>query len=262
MTIIIKRKLLNRFLLSLIYLDLIIGTELLTVFNPVIGILLHITTLVLLLIHSTLSTDRKFSQLLLVLTLAPIIRILSLSLPLHHFSKITWFALISIPVYIAIFTCMHLQHLKPREIGLSPPRLRFLPIDLVMISVAFPVGLIEYQILKPEPIVNLLEGEALISSSIIMILSTGFLEELAFRGIIQYHATNTMGIYGIFYVSFVFSILHIGNLSIFDILLAFFVGLAYSIVVMKTGSIYGVSLSHGIINIVLFILAPAGILTL
>jgi len=157
---------------------------------------------------------------------------------------------------------MHLQHLKPREIGLSPPRLRFLPIDLVMISVAFPVGLIEYQILKPEPIVNLLEGEALISSSIIMILSTGFLEELAFRGIIQYHATNTMGIYGIFYVSFVFSILHIGNLSIFDILLAFFVGLAYSIVVMKTGSIYGVSLSHGIINIVLFILAPAGILTL
>ncbi|MDI6886865.1 MAG: CPBP family intramembrane metalloprotease [archaeon] len=90
-----------------------------------------------------------------------------------------------------------------------------------------------------------------------MIACTGFLEELAFRGLMQYHATRTMGFSGIIFISALFGSLHIGNLSIFDVLLAGSVGFIYSVVVRKTGSLCGVSVSHGIVNIMLFLIAPS-----
>ena len=219
------------------------------------GIAFHALILFALLIHSSLTTDDEFSKLLMVLILAPLIRILSLSMPLAHFSYISWFALISIPVYIAIFTCMYIQHLKPRDVALALPKLKHLPIEIATIILAFPFGILEYHILKPDIIVEL-SFEALLVPALIMIVCTGFLEELAFRGLMQYHATRTMGFSGIVFISALFGALHIGNLSFFDVLLSGSVGFIYSLVVRKTGSIYGVSISHGIINIILFLIAP------
>jgi len=73
----------------------------------------------------------------------------------------------------------------------------------------------------------------------------------------QYHATRTMGFSGIIFISILFGCLHIGNLTIFDVLLAGSVGFVYSLVVRKTGSLYGVTISHGLINSILFLIAPA-----
>jgi hypothetical protein len=82
------------------------------------------------------------------------------------------------------------------------------------------------------------------------------MEELAFRGLMQYHAVRTLGFSGIVFVSVLFGFLHIGNLSALDVLLASSVGFIYSLIVKVTGSIYGISISHGIINITLFLIAP------
>ncbi len=231
--------------------------ELVTIYQVTYGIIIHMLILIMLLSHSTLTADEDFSRLLLGLTIPPMIRILSLSLPLFYFNYLTWFAIISIPVYIAIFTCMYIQRLKPMDVGLSFPSFRDLPIEISVILIAIPIGLFEYTLLKPGPLIGVKESvETFIASSLIMIICTGFLEELAFRGLIQYHATKTMGLYGLFYVSAIFGVLHLGNLSTADAVLAFSVGLFYSLVVRKTGSIYGVSASHGLVNIVLFILSP------
>lgn len=248
---------LQRVVIAITYLILVASAELLTIYNAKYGIAFHALILFIMLIHSslTLTTDSELSGLLMVLIIAPLIRILSLSMPLGYFSYISWFALISIPVYIAIFTCMYIQHLKSADVALALPRLKHLPIELTTILFAFPFGILEYHILKPGIIVEL-SFEALIIPSLIMILCTGFLEELAFRGLMQYHATRTMGFYGIIYISALFGFLHIGNLSIFDVLLAFSIGFIYSLVVRKTDSIYGVSISHGVINIMLFLIAP------
>jgi len=244
-----------RFFISIAYLILVACAELLTTYEARYGIAFHALILFALLIHSSLTSDDEFSKLLMVLILAPLIRILSLSMPLTHFSYITWFAIISIPVYIAIFSCMYIQHIKPKDVALALPRLKHLPIEIGTILFAFPFGILEYHILKPGIIVEL-SFEALIIPALIMILCTGFLEELAFRGLMQYHATRTMGFYGIVFISALFGFLHIGNLSFFDVLVAGSVGFIFSVVVRKTGSIYGVSVSHGIINIILFLIAP------
>ena len=240
------------------YLFLVTCAELLTIYDAKYGIVLYAFILFALLIHSasTLTTDREFSRLLVVLILAPLIRILSLSLPLTHFNYITWFVLISIPIYLAIFTCLHIQRIKPQDVALSLPKLQHLPLELATILFAVPFGILEYQVLKPGILVEP-SFEALIIPALVIITCTGFLEELAFRGLMQYHATRTMGFSGIIFISILFGFLHIGNLSIFDVLLAGGIGFLYSLVVRKTGSLFGVSVSHGVINIMLFLIAPA-----
>ncbi|MGB7531378.1 MAG: CPBP family intramembrane glutamic endopeptidase [Halobacteriota archaeon] len=129
-----------------------------------------------------------------------------------------------------------------------------------MILLAIPFGIIEYQILKPAPFPGLGSGAVnLITASLIFIVCTGFLEELAFRGLIQHNAIRLMNKWwGILFVSTIFGVLHVGNLSPWhlDCVLAFSAGFVFSIVREKTGSIYGISISHGIINTILFLIAP------
>jgi len=62
---------------------------------------------------------------------------------------------------------------------------------------------------------------------------------------------------GLICVAVVFASLHIGWLSIIDLVFVFSIGLFYGFLTLKTGNIIGVSLSHGITNIVLFMIAPS-----
>ena len=222
------------------------------------GIVFHALILFTLLIHSAglLTADPEFSKLLIALAIAPLIRILSLSMPVAQFSYIAWFSIISIPVYITIFTCVYLQRIQPRDIALALPQRQHLPLEFATILFAFPFGILEYYVLKPGILVEP-RLEALLVPVLIMVVCTGFLEELAFRGLMQYHATRTMGFSGIIFISVLFGFLHIGNLTLLDVLLAGSIGFIYSLVVRKTGSLYGVSISHGIINTILFLIAPA-----
>lgn len=254
----------RRALIMLLYILLIAAAEFVTAYAArhgavfaEYGIVFHGLILFALLIHSAriVKADPEFSQLLLVLVLAPLIRILSLSMPVAQFSYIAWFSIISIPVYLMIFTCVYLQQLSPQDIGLALPSKKHLPLEFGIILLAVPVGIMEYHILQPGLLVEP-RLTALVVPVLIMMVCTGFLEELAFRGLMQYHAVRTLGFAGIVLISALFGLLHIGNLTIFDVLLAGGIGFIYALVVRETGSVYGVSISHGIINTTLFLIAP------
>ena len=248
------------------YLLLVTCAEVLTIYNPKAGIALHAVILFALLLHSGMESDKdkNLSTFLMALVLAPLIRILSLSMPSVHFSKISAFLLISIPVFVAIFTCMWVQGLRAKDIGLYLPKLKRTPIEAGVILLAIPIGIVEYLILKPAPLPGLGPGAAnFIAASLIFIACTGFLEELAFRGLLQYNAIKLMNKWwGIVFVSTIFGVLHVGNLALLDCVLAFSVGFIYSVVREKTGSIYGISISHGVINIILFLIAPTIAITI
>jgi membrane protease YdiL (CAAX protease family) len=58
------------------------------------------------------------------------------------------------------------------------------------------------------------------------------------------------------YVNAVFAVLHIGYLSILDVVFVFLVGLLFSLFALRTKSIVGVTIAHGAVNISLFLLLP------
>ena len=92
--------------------------------------------------------------------------------------------------------------------------------------------------------------------ALIFLVCTGFVEELIFRGVLQRSAVALWGWRGIIYVSLLFAILHIGFLSWIDVVFVFAVAVFFAWVVKRTGSLLGVTLSHGITNIVLYLVAP------
>jgi hypothetical protein len=98
--------------------------------------------------------------------------------------------------------------------------------------------------------------EAILIPALILLIFTGFLEELIFRGVFQYFAIRYLGRWGIIYVGIVFAVLHIGYNSALDFVFVLFVSLLFSYIVHETGSILGVTLAHGFTNIGLFLIFP------
>src|SRR5437870_4019837 len=68
-----------------------------------IGLVLHGILLVGLTIHAALDTQPTQQRLLLTLTLAPLIRLLSLSLPLVNFPQVYWYLIVGGPLFLAAF---------------------------------------------------------------------------------------------------------------------------------------------------------------
>lgn len=255
----IRKRNLNIAFICATYLFLITGAELLTSYDPLLGVVSHILILCGLLLYAAIEYDRNklFAQFLMVLVIPPMIRILSLSMPIVHFSRIFWFILISIPIFIAVFTCMWLLGIRPKDAGLLMPRWRDAPIEAGVILMAVPFGIMEYLILKPSPLGLYLAIPNLIALVLIILVCTGFLEELSFRGLMQFTTLQLISKWwAILFVSAIFGVLHAGNLSFLDCLLAFSVGVMFSVVRYRTGSIYGITVSHGVINIILFVVAP------
>jgi len=239
------------------YLTFIILAEVLTSFiDPRYGLFLHSIIMISLLTLSSLKyRDNPSSKLFLSLFLAPLIRIISLSLPLINFPRHTWYIVVNIPVLVATLAMMRVQGIGFKDAGIKFSK----PLAQTGIALTgIPLGFIDYLILKPESIAQGLSFWNLTLLAIGLSLSTGFVEELVFRGIMQPSAVEAFGErLGLICVAAVFAALHIGWLSMIDLAFVFSIGLFYGFATLKTGNIVGVALSHGIINVVLFIVAPS-----
>ena len=195
------------------------------------------------------------SNILLCLSIAPLIRIFSLSLPLTYFPTYAWYIISAIPMTIAAIILMRLQRLNLNDVGLNK-RKPFLQFAIMFTGVPF--GVMEYLILKPASIIDEFSVASVVLIALALMFSTGFVEELIFRGIFQVNAVKMFGPkIGLLVVSAIFAALHIGWLNVFDVVLVFLIGLFFAIIMFKTGSLIGVSLSHGLTNVFLFVVLPS-----
>jgi len=239
------------------YIIFIVFAEVVTSFvDPGYGLLFHSLILISLLVLSSLKHgENPSSRLYLSLSLAPLIRIISLSVPLKHFPSYAWFIVVNVPVLVATVAMMRVQGIGFKNAGIVFEK----PLEVAAIALTgIPLGFIDYFILRPEPLAIGLSFWNLVYIAIGLGLSTGFVEELVFRGIMQRDAVEAFGERrGLIGVALVFAALHIGWLSMLDLVFVFSVGLFYGFMTLKKGNIIGVSLSHGITNVVLFMVAPA-----
>ncbi len=239
----------------IIYLLALITAESTILFHQIsFGLSLEAVILFALLIQSSLTKSYNLSILLRSMMALPIIRIIGLSIPLLQIPTLYWFPIIAIPLFATSYTIIRAQGLSRRNVGLIWGNI---PLQLLIGSTGILLGCIEYTILQPKPLIPVLNIETLIFASIILIISTGFAEELLFRGILQKNAQNVLGpLYGLLYTALLFTALHIGWNHIYDLIFVFAVGLFYGIAFYKTKSIIGTTLSHGISNTFLFLIVP------
>ena len=225
-----------------------------TLINPQLGLAIHGILLVVIFLHGSLLAQGAERKFLLTLTLAPLIRLLSLSMPLFKFEFVTWYMIIGVPLLAAALVVMRLTGYKAKEVGLAWGTR--LPLQVAVALSGIGLGYLEYQILQPVPLADSLSLEQIWMPALILAIFTGFLEELIFRGLMQRASIVVLNKLSFVYVSLLFAVLHIGYKSITDFVFVFLVGLFFSVVVKRTNSILGVTLAHSLTNITLFLIFP------
>lgn len=237
------------------YLIIISAIEIIIASNKLeLGLILEFIVLFALLVTASISKSYNFSNLLMSMMILPLIRIIRLALPVAHANLLYLFFVIAFILFITSITIIRVQRLNREKVGLI---LGNIPVQLVIASSGVLLGFIEYMILKPQPLISSFTLEGVLLASVILVISTGFAEELLFRGILQKNAENVLGnIYGVIYTSILFMVFHIGWYSWLDVLFVFGVSLFYGYLFQKTRSIFGVTLSHGICNSVLYLIMP------
>ena len=239
---------------AIFYLLAVFMAELVTVYgHPLWGVAAHGVILIVVIVHSAVATGYPHRPLLLSLALVPLVRIISLTMPLADIPQILWYPIIYIPLIAAAIVVMRILNYRPEQVGLT---LKWFPVQLVVALTGILFGVTEYFILAPEATVAELTWQAVWLPALLFLLYTGFGEEIIFRGVLQYSAVEAFEGWGVIYVGLLFAILHMGFLSWIDVVFVFVVALFFGWVVKKTGSLLGVTLSHGITNIVLYLVAP------
>ena len=257
---------------AIVYLVAITAAEVVTVFYmPLWGMVFHVAVLIAVLIQSSLTREQPRQRILLGLALVPLVRIISLSMSLGNIPQIWWYPIIYAPLLVASFVVMRYSEYRATEIGLN---FQHIPVQLLVALTGFGFGVAEYIILvklpawpvaallglSTEPLAVPLVAEftwqAVWWPALIFLACTGFVEELIFRGVLQRSAVVLWGWWGIIYVSLLFASLHLLHNSIIDLAFVFVIALFFAWVVKRTGSLLGVTLSHGITNIVLYLVVP------
>jgi hypothetical protein len=244
------------------YLGMLIVTETLTTLVvPQIGLLLY-TGLLLYLLFLVLQWWEypPMRRLLVCLIFAPLIRMISLSMPLVGFPMTYWYLATSIPLFAAVLYARRMLELPWQETGMQlgrgHPALAII-VQMLISLVGLIFGYTEYHILQPAPLVGSLTWQHVWFPALVLMVSTGFFEELLFRGVMQRVARETLGVWGsILLVSLIFAILHIGYQSLLDLLFVFVAGLFFGVMFEWTRSLIGITIAHGLTNIILFIVMP------
>lgn len=239
---------------AILYLVAICIAELLTTFStPQVGLVLHALLFMILLVHAAMLEKRRGQAFLLALSLAPLIRLMSLSMPLTELPFVYWYMIVGVPLFLAAIVVIRVTGLNAGNLGLN---FGSLPVQILVGASGIFLGLVEYLILRPAPLIPELRMEYFWLPALILFIFTGFLEELIFRGLMQYTAVRCLGRFGLMFVPMVFAALHIGYRSIPDVYFVLIVATLFTLVVRRTGSLFGVSLAHGLTNITLFLIFP------
>lgn len=229
------------------YLATIVGAEVVAIRVGIVpGTVFTAILIPILLSHYVLAGPARYRPLLPVLALAPLLRILSVTMPVRDVPQIYWYALVGAPLLVAAL-------LTARLLGLSWAKLGFRtaswPPQVLIALSGLPLSILAFLILRPDPLSAELGLREAIVGSVILIIFTAFLEEFIFRGLLQGVAVGMFGRAGILYSSALFAATYIGSLSLSYVLYMASIGLFFGWGVHRTRSIWGAVIAHSILSV-------------
>ncbi len=248
------------------YIAAIAGAETAVVFlGSVPGMIAHGILLILLFSHYImlsltsspsdhhLAGAGKLGQALPVLSLFPLLRILSLAMPIKSIPEIYWNALVGIPVLIAIGLTARLLGWSPRDLGLAS---RMWPWQLLIALSGIPLSLAVYIAMGSPPLAPAVNSRDAMIGAAILIIFGGVMEEILFRGLLQRVTSEVFGAWGMVWTSVLFALMYLGSLSAPVVVLMGLIGLFFGWCVERTGSTWGVILAHSLTLIGIFYVLP------
>ncbi|MHB8674781.1 MAG: CPBP family intramembrane glutamic endopeptidase [Candidatus Limnocylindrales bacterium] len=249
-------------LLPIVYaIALLVAEALVTFVNPLLVFPLHGGIVVAVSLHLAwlarrpveTAESRALTALLLSFVVAPLIRIISLTLPLAQIEPAYRYLFAGVPMALGALLVAHTLGLGREQIGIVWRKPRW---QVLAVVGSLGLGLIEFTILRPTPMGAFPWTLAGFLPAVAVGIFTGFPEEMIFRGLLQTTARPIMRSGTILYAATVFAVLHIGYESLTDLVFVFAVGLIYGWIFERSRSIVGVSIGHGLANVVLFFVAP------
>ena len=238
-----------------------------TYVNPLLVFPLHGGLIAVAAIHVAVLQDQSkgaserslLGGFLVAFLTAPLIRVISLTLPMGAIDVPLRYVVAGVPMLLGGVLAARLAGLDAHAIGLA---WRHTVFQVSVIGISVLIGLVEFAILRPDALGPLPWLPGGLVPALAVGFFTGFPEELIFRGVMQGAARPLLGRWNWLYVSCVFAVLHIGYASLPDVLFVFAAGSLYGWVVERTRSIIGVSIGHGVANVVLLCVAPNLVLSL
>ena len=190
---------------------------------------------------------------LLTFIVVALIRLISLTLPLAAIEPAMRYLFAGVPMTLGAVLVARAAGFSAWDIGLA---WRMWRLQVKVIVASLGLGIIEFVVLQPAPLGPFPWVAGGVIPAVVVGIATGFPEELIFRGVLQTATQPILGRLNWVYASLVFAVLHIGYQSALDLVFVFGVGLLYGWVFERSRSIVGVSIGHGVVNVVLFFIAP------
>jgi membrane protease YdiL (CAAX protease family)/Flp pilus assembly protein TadD len=249
-------------LLPIVYaIVLLVSEALVTFVDPLLVFPLHGGLVVAVSLHLAwlarrpveTAESRALTALLLSFVVAPLIRIISLTLPLAQIEPAYRYLFAGVPMALGALLVARTLGLGRQQIGIVWRKPRW---QVLAVVGSLGLGLIEFTILRPAPMGAFPWTLAGLLPALAVGIFTGFPEELIFRGLMQTTARPIMRSGTILYAATVFAVLHLGYESVTDLVFVFAVGLFYGWIFERSRSIVGISIGHGLANVVLFFVAP------
>lgn len=167
-----------------------------------------------------------------------------------------------LPIVYSLMMCGAIAYIWFRriplgKIGFNMGVVRLSYQVLVGIGVGLILGLVEYFILRPEPIQV---GPNLVSNVLYLVVSmtvfVGLTEELFFRGLLQSYMVELIPKWqAVHLTSLIFGLFHIGWLNPLEVVFAYSAGAVFGYLLLKMGGLTAPVVAHGFGNIVLYLIA-------
>lgn len=195
----------------------------------------------------------RFRRALPAFSLLPLLRILSVVMPVRAASPVGWYVLVGAPLLLACLLAMRALVTDPRALGLH---LRGFVWQIPIAMSGLPLAVLAYAVARPRPLIAHPTPTQAILAALSVIVFSALVEELIFRSLLQAAMISLFGPLGLVWSALLFASFYLGALSPAYVLIMYLTGLFYGWCVSRTGSLGGVIGSHGLVNVGALLVLP------
>jgi uncharacterized protein len=187
--------------------------------------------------------------LLLTVALVAAVRVLGLIEPLASLVPSFTSVAIAVPTLVGIALVVRVARYSRRELGLFIDR-RVAWISLALTLPSAALGFVISNLVQPVALDSERSIAGIVASASVLALTTGLIEEMLFRGLIQRAAANCLGpLPGLLYVSVLYTVLASATWNAVGIAVVFTIALALAAVTTYTRSVVPAAAAHASLNV-------------